>query len=200
MVKKGDKSWIEVLLEFASIAVFFAGYFLLNDKTIIIGGISYDGIIVITAIFVPVLLICTYALWKITGEISKIQLYTASLVAIFGGLTVWFNDERFIKIKPTIIYVLFASILGFGLLRGSSYLQWIMNKGIPMSDENWMKLTRRTTVFFLLAAISNEFVWRTMTTDFWVIFDTIILTLAIFLFISSQIFFLINGEYKRGER
>ena len=199
MSKNKESSAIGTALEFTSLIVFFVGYFLLRDKSITFGGTTYDGFIIITAIFVPVLLICTYAIWRITGEISKMQLFTAVLVLIFGGLTVWFNDERFIKIKPTMIYILFAGILGFGLFRGTSYLQMVMNKGIPMTDDNWMKLTRRITVFFLLLAISNEIVWRTMSTDSWVIFKTIILTLATFLFLSSQIFFLINKDELKGE-
>ena len=199
MSKNKQSSSIGTALEFTSLIVFFVGYFWLRDKSITFGGTTYDGFIIITAIFVPVLLICTYAIWRITGEISKMQLFTAVIVLIFGGLTVWFNDERFIKIKPTMIYILFAGILGFGLFRGTSYLQMVMNKGIPMTDDIWMKLTRRITVFFLLLAISNEIVWRTMSTDSWVIFKTIILTLATFLFLSSQIFFLINKDELKGE-
>ncbi len=71
------------------------------------------------------------------------QVMTLVLVVVFGGLTVWLNDERFFKMKPTIIYLLFAGILGFGLLRGQSYLQMVMSEVLPMEPEGWMILTRR---------------------------------------------------------
>ncbi len=182
-------------LELMPMILFFVGYFMLKDETVQLGNEIYDGLIIITAIFIPVLIGSTILLWKLTGEISKMQVVTAILVIVFGGMTLWFNDERFIKIKPTIVFLLFAGVLGFGLLRGSSYLQFVMDKGIPMKDQNWMKLTRRLTFFFLFLAIANEFVWRTMSTEIWVTYDNLIVTAAIFLFIGGQIYLLVRDEY-----
>ena len=91
-----------------------------------LGGSEYDGFILVTALFVPLLLVSTAILWKLTGKISPMQIMTAVLVTVFGGLTVWLNDDRFIKMKPTLIYLIFAGILGFGLLRGQSYLRLVM--------------------------------------------------------------------------
>ena len=182
-------------LELMPMILFFVGYFMLKDESVQLGNEIYDGLIIITAIFIPVLIGSTTLLWKLTGEISKMQVVTAILVIVFGGMTLWFNDERFIKIKPTIVFLLFAGVLGFGLLRGSSYLQFVMDKGIPMKDQNWMKLTRRLTFFFLFLAIANEFVWRTMSTEIWVTYDNLIVTAAIFLFIGGQIYLLVRDEY-----
>jgi len=92
------------------------------------------------------------------------------LVVVFGGMSIWFNDDRFFKMKPTIIYVLFGGILAIGLLQGKSYLRAVMEEVIPLQDEGWMKLTRRFCVFFFALAIANEFVWRLMSTDAWVYF------------------------------
>ena len=78
--------------------------------------------------------------------------------------------ETFIKIKPTLVYFLFAGILTFGLLRGRSYLQVLMGDMLPLSTEGWMVLTRRWTGFFVFLAVLNEAVWRTQTTDLWVSF------------------------------
>ena len=115
------------------------------------------------------------------------QVFTAVLVVIFGGLTVWFNDERFFKMKTTIVYGLFAGILGIGLLQGRSYLAWVMADFLPMSDEGWMKLTWRLTAFFAALGLANELVWRTMSTDAWVKIETFGFPVLMFLFLWSQI-------------
>ena len=88
--------------------------------------------------------------------LEPMQIITAILVTVFGGLTVWFNDEQFIKMKPSIIYLLFGGILGFGLLRGKSYLRMIMQDMIPLKEEGWIVLTRRFAVFFFSLALLNE--------------------------------------------
>ena len=114
------------------------------------------------------------------------QVVTVVLILVFGGLTVWLNDERFFKMKPTIIYLLFGGVLGFGLLRGQSYLRHVMEDAVALDGEGWMKLTRRLTGFFLGLAVLNEAIWRTQSTETWVYFKTFGLTAAIFLFFMTQ--------------
>jgi intracellular septation protein len=114
------------------------------------------------------------------------QVATIVLVTVFGGLTVWLNDERFFKMKPTIIYALFAGMLGVGLLRGRSWLQYVMDGVLPLKHEGWMVLTRRLALFFAVLAVSNEVVWRMMSTDAWVNFKTFVLPLALFGFFMTQ--------------
>ena len=87
---------------------------------------------------------------------------TAVVVTVFGGLTLILRDDTFVKMKPTILYGLFAGILGFGLLRGQSYLKYLMDELIPMRDEGWMKFTPRFVVFYLALAVLNEVVWRAL--------------------------------------
>ena len=140
----------------------------------------------VTAIFIPVLLIATSILWALTGKLSKMQVMTAVLVVIFGGLSVWLNDDRFIKMKPTILYLFFGGALGFGLLRGRSYLQTMMEGAMPLNDQGWMILTKRVCVFFLTLALLNEFVWRMMSTDTWVNFKTFGLTAAVLVCFMAQ--------------
>jgi intracellular septation protein len=108
------------------------------------------------------------------------------IVVVFGGLSVWFNDERFFKMKPTMIYLLFAGMLGFGLMRGQSYLQLVMDEAMPLKHEGWMILTKRITLFFLALAVTTEVVWRTMSTDAWVNFKVFGLTAAVFVFFMTQ--------------
>ena len=112
---------------------------------------------------------------------------TAVVVTIFGGLTLVLRDDTFVKMKPTILYGLFAGILGFGLMRGQSYLKYLMDELIPMRDEGWMKFTLRFVVFYLALAVVNEVVWRGYGTDIWVNFRTFVLPAANFVFIMLQV-------------
>jgi intracellular septation protein len=112
---------------------------------------------------------------------------TAVVVTIFGGLTLILRDDTFVKMKPTILYALFAGILGFGLLRGQSYLKYLMDELIPMQDEGWLKFTHRFVVFYVFLAVLNEIVWRLYGTDTWVNFRTFVLPLANFGFIMAQV-------------
>ena len=177
---------LKMALELGPVAAFFAGFVFLKDQTYAVGGTEYSGFIVMTALFVPLMVASSALLWALTGKLSKMQVATLVLVIVFGGLSVWLNDERFFKIKPTMIYLLFAAILGFGLLRGQSYLQSVMEESIPMQSEGWMILTRRLTAFFAALALANEVVWRTMSTEAWVNFKTFGLTAALFLFFITQ--------------
>ena len=178
--------WVKPLLEFGPIIAFFIAYTRMKDHTYSIGGIDYQGFIVVTLFFIPLLLFSTGVLWALTKKISPMQIITAILVTVFGGLTVWFNDERFIKMKPSIIYLLFAGILGFGLLRGQSYLRMIMQDMIPLKKEGWMVLTRRFAFFFFSLALLNEIIWRFFSTEMWVYFKTFGLTIALFAFFVLQ--------------
>lgn len=186
MAGKQINPMLKTALELGPIVVFFAAYVWLKDKVFTIGGTEYEGFILVTAGFIPLMLISTGVLWKLTGHLSKMQVVTLVLVVIFGGLSVWLNDDRFFKMKPTLIYLLFGGGLGVGLLRGESYLQDLMDAALPLTDEGWMVLTRRLCAFFFGLAVLNELVWRTQTTDTWVYFKTFGLTAALFAFFLTQ--------------
>ncbi len=173
-------------LEMGPVLAFFVAYLWLKDRVFTIGGTDYEGFVVVTAGFIPVFLLSMAILWKLTGHLSKMQIVTAVLIVVFGGLSVWFNDPRFFKMKPTMIYLLFGGVLGFGLLRGRSYLQSVMEGLMPLTDAGWMILTRRLTLFFLLLAGLNEVIWRTQTEEIWVYFKTFGLTAAVFVFFMTQ--------------
>jgi intracellular septation protein len=186
MSAKSINPILKMVLEFGPIVAFFIGYIRLKDETFIFNGTEYDGFIAVTAAFVPILLICTGVLWALTGHLSRMQIVTAVLVVVFGGLSVWFNDDRFFKMKPTLIYLIFAGILGYGLMRGTSYLEFVMEGMIPLTRAGYLILTKRIALFFVALAITNEVVWRTMSTDAWVNFKTFGLSLAIFAFFMTQ--------------
>src|SRR6056297_2419517 len=177
---------VKAVLEFGPILGFFIAYLWLKDRVFTIAGTEYDGFIVVTAGFIPIFLLCMGLLWRLTGHLSKMQVVTAVLIVVFGGLSVWFNDPKFFKMKPTIIYLMFAGVLGAGLLRGRSWLQYVMEGVMPLTHEGWMILTRRLALFFFGLAILNELVWRTMSEESWVYFKTFGLTAAIFLFFMAQ--------------
>lgn len=177
---------LKMALELGPIIIFFIGYGKIKDQVFIISGREYEGFIVATALFIPLILTTTAILWALTGKLSKMQLMTALLVVIFGGLGIWFNDERFFKMKPTILYLAFSIILFVGLLRGKSFLAVIMAEVMPLKQEGWMILTRRLALFFFILAVSNELVWRLMSTDSWVSFKTFVLPLVLFAFFISQ--------------
>ena len=177
---------LKLALELGPIVLFFAGFRFFKDQTFHILGSDYSGFIVMTALFVLLIVASTALLWKLTGSLSKMQLMTLILVVVMGGLSVWLNDERFIKMKPTLLYLAFGAVLGFGLLRGQSYLKLVMEEALPLQAEGWMILTRRLCAFFFALAVANEAVWRSLSTEAWVNFKTFGLTLALFGFFMSQ--------------
>jgi intracellular septation protein len=173
-------------LELGPIVLFFAGFKYFKDRSFHILGNDYSGFIVMTAAFILLIIASTALLWKLTGKLSKMQILTLVLVVVMGGLSVWLNDERFIKMKPTLLYLAFGGVLAVGLLRGESYLRLVMEEALPMQAEGWMILTRRLCAFFFALAIANEAIWRLASTDTWVSFKTFGLTAAMFAFFISQ--------------
>ena len=184
--KKKINTWLKMALELGPVVLFFVAYGRMKDQTFMIGGTEYGGFILVTAGFIPLLLISTGILWKLTGHLSRMQIVTAILVIVFGGMSVWFNDERFFKMKPTFIYLFFGGALGFGLLQGRSYMQYVMEEALALKHEGWMTLTRRMMMFFFTLAVLNEIMWRFFSTDAWVTFKTFGLTGAIFVFFMTQ--------------
>ncbi len=184
--KKKISPILKLSLELGPIILFFIGYGRIKDRTFDIFGTPYQGFIVATAVFIPVLLAATAFLWWRTGHLSRMQLMTAILVVVFGGLGIWFNDESFFKMKPTILYTMFAGALGIGLLKGESYLQLVMDEAVPLKHEGWMIFTRRMALYLAALAVTNEIVWRTMSTDAWVNFKTFGLTGSMFAFFILQ--------------
>ncbi|OBY26626.1 inner membrane-spanning protein YciB [Leisingera sp. JC1] len=186
MAEKKINPTLKMLLELGPIVLFFIGYLKLKDEVFLIGGSEYKGFIVITAAFIPLMVASTLALWKLTGHLSRMQFATLILVVLFGGMSVWFNDDRFIKMKPTMLYLLFGGLLGIGLLRGQSWLKVVMEELMPLKQEGWMILTRRLCAFFFGLAVANELIWRSQSTDTWVYFKTFGLPVAMFAFFMLQ--------------
>ena len=178
---------VRQLLELGPTIIFFVLYLRIKDDTFTIGGTEYSGFIVAALVFVPVLLVGIGTLWALTGTLSRMQLFTAFMVIFFGGLTAYFNDERFFKIKTTIVYGCMSGLLAIGLLQGRSYLEWVLGALLPMQREGWMILTRRLAMVFAALAVANEAIWRTQTTELWVKLETFGMPAVLFVFLWLQI-------------
>jgi intracellular septation protein len=177
---------LKQVLELGPTVVFFLIYMRIKDETFTFGATEYSGFIVAALILVPLLLVAMLILWLLTRTISRMQIFVAVMVIFFGGLTAWFNDERFFKMKTTIVYGSFAVILGAGLLRGRSLLQWVMAEALPMKAEGWMILAKRLMGMFAALAVANEVIWRTQSTELWVKLETFAMPAALFLFLMLQ--------------
>jgi intracellular septation protein len=104
---------------------------------------------------------------------------TGIVVLVFGGLTLWLHDETFIKMKPTIVNALFGAVLLGGLAFGKSLLGYVFDAVFRLTDEGWRKLTLRWGLFFLLLAVLNEVVWRSVSISMWVNFNIGIMPITI---------------------
>jgi intracellular septation protein len=144
------------------------------------------GIFVATAAFMVAVLIALAVAYAMIGRIEVMPLVTAVIVLVFGSLTLVLHDELFIKLKPTIIYLLFGGTLLGGLALGKPLLGVLFDPMFHLSEEGWRKLTWRWVLFFFALAIANEVIWRTQTTDFWVSFKLFGVVPLTFLFGALQ--------------
>ena len=144
------------------------------------------GIFVATAVFMVAILLSLVVSYALTRHLPVMAMVTAVIVVVFGGLTLVLRDDTFIKMKPTIIYLLFAGLLLGGLAFNKPLLAIVFDSVFDLTDEGWRKLTSRWAIFFLALAVLNEIVWRTQTTDFWVSFKVFGVVPLTFLFGALQ--------------
>jgi intracellular septation protein len=128
------------------------------------------NLFVATGAFMVAIVAAMIASYVVVRHVPMMAIVTAVIVLVFGTLTLVLHDETFIKIKPTIIYGLFAAILGGGLLFGRSFIAILFNQMFNLTPKGWRILTMRWALFFLAMAVLNEIIWRTQSTDFWVSF------------------------------
>ncbi len=144
------------------------------------------GIFAATTTFMVAVLTALVISYAVTRHIAIMPVVTAAIVLVFGGLTLVLHDATFIKLKPTIIYLLFGGTLAIGLLLGKPLLGVLFDQMFHLTEEGWRKLTWRWASFFFALAIANEIVWRTQTTDFWVSFKLFGVVPLTFLFGALQ--------------
>ncbi len=142
-------------------------------------------IFIATGLFMAATAIALAVSWMLTRTLPMMPLISGIVVFVFGALTLWLQNDTFIKMKPTIVNTLFGAILLGGLLFGKSLLGYVFHSAFKLDEPGWRKLTLRWGLFFLFLAMLNEVVWRSFSTDFWVAFKvwgtmpiTILFTLA----------------------
>ena len=165
---------LKLFVDYAPIVVFFITYWLADLFA------ATAAIIIATVIVLTISLI-------VERRIPIMPLVTGIIIVLFGGLTLWLNDETFIKMKPTIIQVIFGLILLGGLYMKHLFLEKLLGTSIKMEREGWEIFTRRFSVFFFSMALLNEFVWRTQSTDFWVNFKVFGILVLTIIFLVGQL-------------
>lgn len=153
-------------IDYGPLAVFF----LVNSFT---PGPQLARILAATSAFMVAMFVAMAVSWWKTKHISPMLWIAGALVLVFGGLTLYFHDETFIKIKPTIVYAMFAIILGYGLLTRKPLLQMLLEAAYPgLSERGWRLLTINWALFFAAMAVLNEVTRRMLEWDNWVTFKT----------------------------
>jgi intracellular septation protein len=176
---------LKLIVELGPLAVFF----IVNARAGIFWG---------TGIFMVATIASLIASRVLFGRIPVMPLVSGACVMVFGGLTLWLQDEHFIKIKPTIVNALFAGALFIGLLAGQSLLRIVFGEVFRLTEEGWRKLTLRWACFFVCLALLNEIVWRSFSTDVWVSFKVFAIMPLTMAFAFAQIGLLRQHEL-RGE-
>jgi intracellular septation protein len=171
--KKQLNPILKLVLDIGPLVLFFAAN-------------SRFGIFAATGAFMVAVLSAIAISYVITRHIAIMPVVTAVIVLVFGSLTLVLHDELFIKLKPTIIYVLFGGTLLAGLALDKPFLSILFDQMFHLTEEGWRKLTWRWVLFFFALAIANEIVWRTQTTDFWVSFKLFGVVPLTFLFGALQ--------------
>jgi intracellular septation protein len=163
---------LKLALELGPLVLFF--FVNARGKSIIdsygLASIFPEPIFLATGVFMVAMLISLAVSWVLTRHLAIMPLITGIVVLVMGGLTLWLQDDTFIKVKPTIVNTFFGAVLLIGLAFGRSLLAYVFDAAFALDAEGWRKLTLRWGLFFFVLAALNEIVWRTQSTDFWVAF------------------------------
>ena len=171
--KKATSPWVKLAIDFGPLIVFFLS-FKLGDMFIATGAFMVASVVAMVASRI------------LTGHIAPMLKVTFVIVMVMGGLTLYLQDETFVKMKLTVINGLIAVILLGGLLTGRLYIKMVMELAFEMDEEGWRKFTRNYVIFLIVMAVLNELIWRTQSDNFWVNFKTFGYMGATFIFILAQ--------------
>ena len=167
------KSIFKLLIDIGPLAVFFIFYTRSDLQTAILP-------------FMIATVIAVLFSYIIEKKIPIVPTVGAIIILTFGGLTIYFDNETFFKMKPTIINLLFAGILYGGIILNKPLLRYLLGAALKLQDEGWDILTKRWIGFFIALAILNEIIWRTQTTDIWVNFKVFGILPITFIFTLTQ--------------
>ena len=167
------KSFYKILIDIGPLAVFFIFY-------------TRSGLQASILPFMVATIISVLFSYMLEKKIPVMPTIGAVIILIFGGLTIYFDNEVFFKMKPTIINFLFAAILYCGILINKSLLKYLLGAALKLEEVGWKILTQRWIGFFIALAILNEIVWRTQSTDIWVSFKVFGILPITFIFTMTQ--------------
>jgi intracellular septation protein len=148
---------LRAALDFAPLALFFIVF-------------KWQGLLPATAALVATTLICLAIIYALEKKLAMMPLVTGIMVTLLGGITLYLHDEQFIKMKPTAVNLLFASVLLGGVAFKKPMLKYVMSYAFQLTDRGWILLSLRWGLFFIGLAALNEYIWRNYSTDFWVNF------------------------------
>jgi len=182
-MKKSNNFFLKFLYDYLPLIVFFTVYKLSKSSNPLIDATIYMIIVTIFAMIISLIL---------KQEIPKIALFSALILSIFGSLTILLQDEIFIKLKPTIVNLIFSTILFYGYFSQKPLLSYLLGSQIKISENSWLILSLRWALFFVFLAFLNELVWRNFSTDFWVKFKVFGMMPITLIFTISQMPFIIK--------
>lgn len=175
----------KLVLDLGPLLIFFAAF-------------KWGGFFIATAAFMAAITVALAIGYAFERKLSPMPIFTAVLVMIFGGLTLYLQSEIFLKVKVTILYGFFGLILLGGLAAGRLFIKYVFAEAFDLDDAGWKKLTLRWGVFFLALATLNEVIWRRTSTDFWVEFKVWGILPLILIFAVAQTPLLLR--HARGEK
>jgi intracellular septation protein len=164
----------------------------LGPLVLFFAAFRFAGIFTATGVFMVAVLISLAIGWRLEKKLSPIPLFTAILVTVFGGLTLYLHNDIFIKVKLTILYVIFGVTLLAGLRFNRIFIKYVFAEAFELTEKGWRGLTWRWGIFFLSLAVLNEIVWRNTSTATWVSFKVWGIMSLIFLFALAQTPFLLK--------
>lgn len=175
-MKEGRKTpgWVGPAVEYGPLVAFFLAYLA-------------KGLMAATAVVMVATVAALVLGWLMTRKLPKLPLITAPIVLVLGGLTLWSENDTFIKMRPTIVNVLLSALLIGGYMLKKQPLKFVLSSALPMTNEGWNRLTIRFGVFFLALAVANEVIWRTQSTDFWVTYKVFGVMALTVLFSMTQV-------------
>jgi intracellular septation protein len=163
----------KLALDLGPLLIFFAAF-------------KYLGIFMATAAFMVAVLVALGIGYAFEKKLSPMPIFTAVLVVIFGGLTLYLQNDLFIKMKPSVLYAFFGALLLGGLRFNRLFIKYVFGQAFELDDAGWRKLTIRWGIFFLALAALNELVWRLTTTETWVAFKVWGIIPLLFVFALAQ--------------
>ena len=189
-MSKKKENFAKLVSDYLPLIVFFIAFKIPKNSSL---NPSLEPLVFATICLVVVTIFSLIFCYILTKKISKISLFSAIVISFFGLLTFYLNDEFFIKIKPTIINLIFAMILLIGYFIKKPMLAVIFENKITMSNQAWLTLSKRWGYFFILLAIINEIIWRNFSTEFWVDFKVFGMMTLTIIFSLTQMPFIIKN-------